>query len=246
MDRPLPARARPARDGELTLLREGRCIGLVGGLGVGATVTYYQALTRALTARGVTPRLLISHAESDRVLGAVRDGDLAGLTAYLADHLQHLADGGAAFAAIPAITPQIVAPQLAARSSLPLIDPIDGIVNAIAARGLRRVALFGTRFVIERRLFDRLGAVEIVQPTAAVIGQIHDAYVALVQAGTGSDAIRAHLRTVAHALCRDAGAEAIVLAGTELSLVFDPATTDFPAVDATALHLDAIIARAVA
>jgi aspartate racemase len=159
-------------------------------------------------------------------------------------HLQHLADGGAAFAVIPAITPQIVAPQLAARSPLPLVDPIDGIVDAIAARGLRRVALFGTRFVIERRLFDRLGAVAIVQPAPDVIDQIHDAYVALVQAGTGSDAIRAHLRTIAHALCRD-GAEAIVLAGTELSLVFDAGTIDFPAIDATALHLDAILARAL-
>lgn len=222
-----------------------RCIGLVGGLGVGATVTYYQALTRALAARGVTPRLLMSHADSDRVLGAVRDGDLPGLAAYLAAHVRHLADGGAAFAAIPAITPQIVGPQLAAQAALPLVDPIEGIVGAIAARGLRRVALFGTRFVIESRLFGRLGATEIVQPDASTIAQIHESYVALVQAGVGSDAVRARLRAIAHALC-GAGAEAIILAGTELSLVFDAATTDFPAVDATALHLEAILERALA
>jgi aspartate racemase len=59
-------------------------LGLIGGLGVGATVQYYQELVKAHTPHGWTPHLLIIHADVNLVLTHARDGNITQLAEYLA------------------------------------------------------------------------------------------------------------------------------------------------------------------
>ena len=40
------------------------CVGIVGGLGVGATVHYYEKITSACKARGMVPDLVFMHADA--------------------------------------------------------------------------------------------------------------------------------------------------------------------------------------
>src|SRR5262249_56496845 len=87
-----------------------------------------------------------------------------------------LASGGAQMTAIVAITPHICAAELTAISPLPLIDMVSEVAAAIQARDLKRVALLGTRFTVESRMFDRLG-VDVVMPKTEEIEQIHNIYI---------------------------------------------------------------------
>ena len=222
---------------------EVRCLGLIGGLGPGATIHYYRELIAAHGARRCVPRLLISHADVDRVLGNVADNDLGALALYLAEHVRRMSDAGAEVAAIAAVTPHICAPHLAKVSPLPLVDLVEEVARAVRMRELTRVALFGTRFTVETGLFGKLAGVDVVQPRPEELDYIHRTYLQIVQAGRGSDQIVAGLRRIAHTLCEREGAEAIILAGTELSLVFDETNTDFPAVDCARVHVDAIMDR---
>ena len=48
------------------------CVGIVGGLGVGATVHYYEKITAACTARGIVPDLVFNHADANTGQGFVR------------------------------------------------------------------------------------------------------------------------------------------------------------------------------
>lgn len=66
-------------------------LGLIGGLGVGATVAYYRALVEAHKAVGRIPRLLIAHANLDHVFSLVRDGRSGDLARYLGDLADRLA-----------------------------------------------------------------------------------------------------------------------------------------------------------
>jgi aspartate racemase len=56
-----------------------RCLGLVGGLGVGATIHYYQELVKAHASRGCAPNLLIVHADMRRVVNYAGAGETAAL-----------------------------------------------------------------------------------------------------------------------------------------------------------------------
>ena len=84
----------------------GRCIGLIGGLGVGATVHYYQELAKSHAARDRVLNLVMVHADMNRGLAMVQAGDRTGLGQYLAGSIAKLANAGAEFA-VPCGTPHI-------------------------------------------------------------------------------------------------------------------------------------------
>jgi aspartate racemase len=120
------------------------CVGIVGGLGVGATVHYYERIATLCKARGVVPDLVIVHADVDRGQGFVREGKLDALADYLAGFIERLGHAGATAAVLPAVTPHICIAQLTPRTRLPLINIVDPIAAELRARNLRRAALFGT------------------------------------------------------------------------------------------------------
>ena len=220
--------------------RQGRCIGLIGGLGPGATTHYYQALLRAHAARQTRPDLVIVHADVGEVLGLAGQGDLAGLARYLAGFIERLEKAGAEVAAIPAITAHICMPMLKPLSRLPLIDIVDVVRTELARRGLRRIALFGTRFTVESDMFGQLANFDVVRPRADEAEALYRIYAELVAAGAGTDTQAQAVRELATALIARESVEAIVVAGTELALIVDEELAGYPIVDCARLHVEAL------
>jgi aspartate racemase len=222
--------------------KAGRCLGLIGGLGPGATVHYYRELIAAHERHGRAARLLIAHADIQRVYAAVTAKDFDGLATYLAGLIAIMAAGGAEFAAIVAATPHICAAQLAAISPLPLINMLTEVQQAVSARGLKRVALLGTRFTIETRMFGCLGSIETVMPETDEIERIHLIYKDFVE-GRGSDAQAEELRKIARTFVTRDRAQSVLIAGTDLSMVFTESNAGFPMIDCARVHIDAIVRR---
>jgi aspartate racemase len=220
-----------------------RCLGLIGGLGVGAAIHYYRELARAHEARGSSLRLVMVHADMRQGLEYIRAGELPKLAEYLADLIGRLRASGAEIAIIPAVTPHICVAELEAISPLPLVNILSATGEAIEARGFRRVSVFGTRFSIETDLFGQVRQAEIIRPQPAEIDFIHEIYFGLAETGIGSAAQREQLSALAHRLIDRERLDGIVLAGTDLSLIFDRETTDFPHIDCAREHIGAIMSR---
>jgi aspartate racemase len=221
-------------------MNTGRCIGLVGGLGVGAAVHYYSKLAEAHKRKGVLLDLVMAHAETSEGLRLISAGDRAGLAGYLAGFMRRLAAAGAEFAVIPAVTPHYCIDELRPLSPVKILSIFDPLREHLSRGSIRRIAVFGTRFVIESDLFGKVPDVEFVRPRPEERDAIHRMYWTLVESGRGSAEIYDGLTQLAQTfLSRDA-ADAILLAGTDLSLIFNETNTDFPAIDCAALHLDAI------
>jgi aspartate racemase len=218
-----------------------RCLGLIGGLGVGATVHYYEQLVKAHAARGCVPNIVMVHADMSRVLKDAGAGDTVHLADYLAQLISRMALAGAEVAAIPAVTPHICARELVNLSPLPLVNLVEAIAREIQSRGFRRVALFGTRFTIESKMFGQLSGVDVVLPQQKEIDFIHETYLQIANSGRGSDGAFQGLRRVAVRLCERDQADGIILAGTDLSTVFNEANTDFPHIDGARVHMNAIM-----
>ena len=217
-----------------------RCLGLVGGVGVGAAVHYYRELSKAHEARKAVFDVVMVNADMRRGVQFVERHDLRGLADYLASLVARMKCAGAELAAIPAVTPHICIREMIEVSPLPLVNLLDAVAEEVRARQLRRVAVFGTRFVVETGLFGALSPIEVVQPRADEIDFIHKTYFDLAFSGIGTPEHRAGLTKLAHELCRRDGAEAILLAGTDLALIFNETNTDFPHVDCAQVHLRAI------
>jgi|CXWL01.1.fsa_nt_gi aspartate racemase len=219
-------------------------IGLVGGLGVGATVHYYEKLAAAFVERDAQPGLLISHADLGRAFTLVQQGAMDELAAYLNQHLRVLAEAGCAFAAIAAVTPMICAPQLAPIAALPLVDVFACVNAEIKRRALKRVAILGTQFVMQSDMFGRLEGVEIVRPSPEAAALVQNNYLIIARTGSVAHADIEGIRAIGKDLA-NAGADAVLLAGTELSLAFNETNAGFPVLDCGAAHIDAIVNRAL-
>jgi aspartate racemase len=217
-----------------------RCVGLVGGLGVGAAIYYYEQLAKAHAERGRRMDFVMVHAETDRIFEYAKAGDRDGMAEYLCGFLRRLKAAGAEFGVIPAVTPHFCVRELAVISPLPLFDMFRAVNAEIARRRLLRVAVFGTRYPMEAKLFGLLDGVEVVACRPDEVDYVHEAYVGLLAPRPELDERRKGLTDLARRLIERDGVDAIVLAGTDFVKLFDEGNTEFPSVDCAALHLRAI------
>ncbi len=83
-------------------------------------------------------------------------------------------------------------------------------------------------------------SIEWVAPPGDDLDTVHDDYVGMAISGVVTEAQRARLFRAGKALCDDQGAEAVVLAGTDLFLAFEGQDCGFPVIDAAEVHVAAI------
>src|SRR2546423_11509033 len=219
--------------------------GLVAGLGVGAGIFYYRSLVQAHLTLGLSPDIVMVHADVRKVMGHAAMRETEELAEYLVGLLRQLAAAGAQIATIPAFAPQICAEELEEMTPLPLINLLDVIVAEVEKRNLQRVAIFGARITIETGLFGRLTNIEVVTPKREEIDFLSTTYVRIVQEEQASEDDYAKLRALALTLIDRGRLDAILLAGTDLSFVFNPENTDFPHLDGARTHIEAIMHRLV-
>ncbi|QIE54597.1 aspartate/glutamate racemase family protein [Pikeienuella piscinae] len=219
-------------------------IGLIGGIGVAATLVYYQRLTAAMEARGARLELTIAHAHvHDLVRNNLADNRAAQAEIYVR-LIDQLRAAGADCAAITSLGGHFCFEETKALSSLPLVSAVAPLDDHFASEGLRRVGLLGTRVVMRTRLYGQLRKTEAVALDDE-IDEIGQSYQDVAVAGICDEAMRARFLDAGRRLVEDAGAEAVVLAGTDLNLAFDGQTTGYRVIDALDVHVD-LLARLAA
>jgi len=216
-------------------------LGLLGGLGVGAAIHYYRELAAAHDDARDPMNLVMAHASISRATNYASRGDRQGLAAYLAGFLGRLKAAGATIGILPAVTPHLCIEELKAITPIPVIDLTKAVSDHLQERKLSKVALFGTRYVVESNMYGRLAGVDVVRPRDAERAFIHDAYTQLAHTGETSAEHRQRFIALAETLQSRDGVEAIVLAGTDFALMFNPANTPFPHVDCARAHIDVIL-----
>ena len=173
----------------------------------------------------------------------IANAEREALADYLAGFVAEFADANLEFAAVSAVAPHICIDQLNARTSLPIVSLLEVTRVELERRGLKRVTLFGNRASIETQLFGGLPNTEVVPPQPDEITLIHDTYSAIARAGCATADETTILRGLAQLICSRDAVQAVVLAGTDLSVVFNETNTNFPAVDCAKLHVAAIAQR---
>ena len=217
-------------------------IGLIGGIGVAATIAYYRRLTAAMAARGKRLELTIAHAEVQDLARNNAADDRAAQAAIYARLIERLKAAGAECAAITSIGGHFCLAETEALSSLPLVSAVAPLDDHFAAAGLRRVGLLGVEGVMRSRLYGVLRRTEAVIP--ADIGAVGAAYRETAISGECDEARRAFFFAEGHKLIA-AGAEAVILAGTDLGLAFDGRDAGYSVIDALDIHVD-LLARIAA
>jgi aspartate racemase len=220
-----------------------KAIGLIGGIGPETTVIYY----RLLIAAGHT-RIIVNSVESGVLVPLVVRQDLPAVTDFLSAEIERLAAAGADVGIIAANTPHMCFLDLERRSPIPLVSIVEATAEHMVGRGMRRAALFGTRMTMEGTFFPEVftrRGIDLVVPEDDERTFIHDKYMGELFKGDIRPETRGRLLAIVDAMAAREQVDAVILGGTELSLILtEPEHNGIPLVDTTRLHVDAALARA--
>ncbi len=210
-------------------------IGLIGGIGPAATLVYYQRLCAEMAARGARLELTIVQADIHELIAnnlADRRVEQAVIYAGLIDRLRA---AGADCAAITSLGGHFCFDETVARSALPLVSAVDPLDRFFTSEKLGTVGLLGTRVVMRTKLYGQLRQTRAIALEEEIesLGQL---YQDMAVAGSCDAATRARFLDAGQRLT-DAGADAVVLAGTDLNLAFDGQETPYRVIDALDVHV---------
>lgn len=211
-------------------------IGLIGGIGVAATIVYYQRLVAAAAERGVSKlELTIVHGEIQELIrNNLADRREEQARAFL-PLVQRLNDAGCDCIALSSLGAHFCLDELAALTPLPIVSAVAPLDACFVEQGIKRIGLLGTRVVMRTRLYGQLARTKAIalDDEIDILGQT---YQEVAVAGTCSTGQRERFLDAGRRMIA-AGADAIVLAGTDLNLAFDGQDPGYRVIDALDVHV---------
>lgn len=210
-------------------------IGLIGGIGAAATVVYYQRLCAAVVKTGKRLDLTIVQADIQTLIRNNLADRRAEQAAEYAPLLHRLKAAGCDCAAITSLGGHFCFAETEALSPLPLVSAVAPLDDFFATEGIGAVGLLGTRVVMRTGLYGQLKRTRALALDDRIdeLGQL---YQDVAVAGVCSPEARATFLEAGQQLI-DKGAEAVVLAGTDLNLAFDGQSPGYRVIDALDVHV---------
>lgn len=174
-------------------------------------------------------------------------GDWQGVGELILSSANKLAKSGADFLICPDNTIHQALPYVEARSPLPWLHIADAVAAQAVERGFRRLALTGTRWLVESEVYPgKLAArgLACVRPNAGEREEINRIIMDELVYGVFKPEAIAYFQRVIGRM-KEEGCDAVVLGCTEIPLIMNDANSPLPTLDSTRLLARAALRRAV-
>lgn len=212
-------------------------------MGWSATAEYYRRLNEGVEARlgGLhSARVLIHSVDFQPVDDAENAGDWEGMAQILVDGAKSLEAGGAEAILLAANTMHKVADRVRESVDVPFVHIAEATASSVEAAQQRTVGLVATATTMANdfytRPFEERG-IEVILPLEEERAEVDRMIYEELVHGIVRDTSRKAFRQVMQGMA-DRGAEAIVLAGTEIGLLLEEDDSPVPLHDTTTVHVD--------
>lgn len=173
--------------------------------------------------------------------------DWPGVGELMLASARKLAAVGAQFLICPDNTIHQALPSIAERSPLPWLHIAEVVAAEAARRGLRRLALTGTKWLVASEVYPgklRERGIDFVRPQPAEREEINRIIMdELVYGVFKPEAVAYFQRVIAR--LKEEGCDAVVLGCTEIPLILHDGNSPLPTLDSTRLLARAALRRAV-
>jgi aspartate racemase len=225
-----------------------KTLGVLGGMSWESTAVYYKLLNQGVAQRlgGLhSARLLVHSVDFAPMAAQQAAGDWAAAAQTLVQAAQGLQAAGAQALLLATNTMHKLADQIEKESGLPLLHIANPTGQALRAAAVQRVALLGTRFtmeddsIVKHRLQSQHGlAVQV--PNADDRSLLHRViYEELCKGVVKAESRAAIVALIARQAA--AGAQAVILGCTEISMLIGNGDSPLPSFDTTGLHAQAAV-----
>jgi len=220
-----------------------RKLGLIGGMSWLSTRTYYEHLNRLVqdrAGRQASASLLIESLDYTDLQRLQTEAEWNRAAATLADSARRLEEAGATALVIGSNAMHKVHAEVAAAVSVPVLHIAECVADRMAASGVRKAALIGTRNVMAETFYrQKLIArdVELLPPAMRFVETLDRIIYDELMLGKATRQAERELKTIMVELER-AGAQAVGLGCTELEMVVDVDANVLPIFDCTRIHAE--------
>ncbi len=221
-----------------------RKLGLIGGMSWVSTGMYYDQINRIVQRRSepmASAPMLIESLDF-RQLHAIReDKDWKRAAQTLGESAKRLEGAGAQAIVIGANSMHKVFEDVAEAVDIPILHIAECVGKAVQQAGVKRAALIGTRNVMTESFYRRrlvAHGIDLLPPDMVNVEKLDGIiYDELMVGKVTRDAERA-LKTILMNKSQE-GAQAVIIACTELALIVDVDANVLPVFDSTRIHCEA-------
>ena len=223
-----------------------KTIGLVGGTGWVSTLDYYRYFNELVfknTDGESTAEVVINSVNYPAIAKLTAAGKWDDITKIITEAALALQNAGADCILLGANTMHHIAPQVKAAINITFIHIAEETGKEIKKKGLKKVALLGTKYTMQLPFFkDVLASMEIetIIPNESDIQIINDAIYKELALGIITAVTKENYLQIMQKL-QQAGAEGIILGCTEIPLLIKLNDFDLPLFDTTFIHANAAV-----
>ena len=223
-----------------------KTIGLVGGTGWVSTLDYYRYFNELVykhTNGEATAEVIINslnYPAIARLTAAGKWDDIADIICNAAIALER---AGAACIMLGANTMHHIAPQVKVKINIPFIHIAEETGKEILKKGIKKVALLGTKYTMQLSFFKDVLAsqgIETIIPNEADIEIINEGIYKELALGIITEQNKNNYVQIMDKLKAN-GAEGIILGCTEIPLLIKENDFDLPLFDTTFIHANAAV-----
>jgi aspartate racemase len=220
-------------------------IGLIGGMSWHSTATYYRIINQVVADRlggHASARITMQSLDFAEVRQCQMAGDWAGAGDLLGRAAQACVAGGADVVAICTNLMHKVAPAVEAAVDVPLLHIADAVAGVAVDQGWSRLGVLGARWVMEESFYaDRLAqhGIDAMVPSAADRDLVDRVIFDELTQGRIVESSRAAYVEVIDRLA-ERGAQAVVLACTEIELLVSDEDSPLPLICSADAHARAL------
>ena len=219
---------------------------MVGGTSWISTLDYYRLFNEGVNSRrggNEAAKLALFSVNYGEIKELTQANKWDAIAAIMCDAAQKVERAGGECLLLGANTMHNVAPQVQAAISIPLLHIADTTAAAIKSKGLKKVALLGTKYTMQLPFYkEKLAThgIETIIPNAEDIELVNSSiYNELGKGIFRSETKAAYLQLIEK--LATAGAEGIILGCTEIPMLIKQEDTPVPVFDTTYWHAMAAV-----
>jgi len=227
-----------------------KTIGLLGGMSWESTELYYRFINketrRKLGGLHSAPIVMIS-VDFQEIEELQMRGDWTSAAKSLAHRASQLESAGAGLFLICTNTMHMVADQVQAAVTIPLLHIADAAAHRIGEAGIHTVGLLGTKFTMEQDFYrSRLEShgLSVLIPPDQDRDIVHHIIYEELCLGDVLESSRAEFLRIITQL-NERGAEGVIEGCTEIGMLITQEHTDIPLFDTTEIHARQAVSEAL-
>ena len=223
-----------------------KTIGIIGGLTWYSTLDYYRLLNELANKKlggSHAAKIILNSVDFAEIEVLTKKQDWDSIAVIIGNAAKIVEAAGAGCLMIGANTMHRIADEVQSAITIPVIHISDAVAEAIKTKGLKKVALLGTKYTMQLDFYKtRLGAagIDVTIPGDADVELINDSIYNEFSKGVFLPERKMQYLQIIQSLVKN-GAEGVILGCTEIPILIKQEDCDVPVFDTTFIHAKAAV-----